>query len=244
MSETHDFYCERLRNIEKLGSAGELKNNALEFLVKSSVNYYSYNFDWLGLPIIQFPQDMVAIQEIIWRTKPDIIIETGVARGGSLMLSASILHLLNGKGKVIGVDIDIREHNRKAIEAHPLAFRIHLVEGSSIEPDTIQKISKLIQATDKVMVILDSNHTHAHVLKELELYSPWVSIGHYLLVMDTVIENMPSDYFPPRPWGKGNNPKIAVHDFLKTSDRFEIDEAIPNKLLITVAEDGYLKCIK
>jgi len=244
MESNLGFLEQREKNLSTIKNKSELFASGIRFVQEAGAANYSYNFDWLGLPIIQFPQDMVAIQEIIWRTKPDIIIETGVARGGSLMLSASILHLLNGKGKVIGVDIDIREHNRKAIEAHPLAFRIDLVEGSSIASDTIQKIAKLIQATDKVMVILDSNHTYAHVLKELELYSPWVSAGHYLLVMDTVIESMPSDYFPNRPWGKGDNPKIAVHDFLKTTDRFEVDEAIPNKLLITVAEDGYLKCIK
>ena len=243
MSDASTFYKRRIKNIDTLGKSNGLKMNALDFLIKSSTHSYSYNFDWLGLPIIQFPQDIVAIQEIIWRTKPDIIIETGVARGGSLLLSASILHLLNGSGKVIGVDIDIREHNRKAIENHPLAFRIHLIEGSSIEKATINKLISFIQPMDTVMVILDSNHSYSHVLKELELYSPFVTVGKYMLVMDTVIEHMPNDYFPNRPWGKGNNPMCAVHDFIKTNCRFVIDETIPNKLLITVAEDGYLKCI-
>lgn len=205
---------------------------------------YTYNFSWLGIPIIQCPQDVVAVQEIIWKTKPDLIIETGVAHGGSLILSASILHLLNGKGRVLGVDIDLRPHNVEAIENHPLASRINLIQGSSTEIGTVEQIKRHIQPDDKLMVILDSNHTHEHVLKELELYNSLVTKNSYLIVMDTVVEEMPDDYFPTHPWGKGNNPKTAVHEFLKTTDRFEIDESIHNKLLITVAPDGYLKCVK
>ncbi|MES2142232.1 MAG: cephalosporin hydroxylase family protein [Pseudomonadota bacterium] len=244
MKEDIDFIEERKKKLNFIKEHSDLFKSGISFVRDAGYVNYSYNFDWLGLPIIQFPQDIVAIQEIIWRTKPDIIIETGVARGGSLLLSASILHLLNGSGKVIGIDIDIREHNRKAIENHPLAFRIHLIEGSSIEEATINKLVSFIHPMDTVMVILDSNHTYSHVFKELELYSPFVSVGKYMLVMDTVIEYMPNDYFPNRPWGKGNNPMCAVHDFIKTNSRFVIDETIPNKLLITVAEDGYLKCVK
>ena len=187
---------------------------------------------------------MVAMQELIWKTKPDIIIETGVARGGSLILSASILHLLNGNGRVVGIDIDIRPHNREAIESHPLAFRINLIQGSSIDQSVIDQVKKHVKPEHRVMVILDSNHTHDHVLEELRLYSDLTTKDCYLVVMDTVVDDMPKDYFPDRPWGKGNNPKTAVHEFLKTNDRFEIDESIHNKLLITVAPDGYLKCVK
>lgn len=244
MSDIKEFLENRIDNIQSLSENKPLQSLGIEFLVQSCSLQYSYNFDWLGLPIIQFPQDIIAIQEIIWRTKPDIIIETGVARGGSLVLSASILHLLNGNGKVIGIDIDIRPHNREAIENHPLAFRIELLEGSSIDAHTIEQVKKQINPTDKVMVILDSNHTHDHVLKELELYSPLVTKDCYLVVMDTVVEDMPKDTFTDRPWGKGDNPKTAVHEFLKASNRFEIDESIHHKLLITVAPDGYLKCVK
>ena len=229
---------------KKMQANLELNSLSKNWFNKVSDYQYSYNFDWLGLPIIQYPQDMIAVQEIIWQTKPDVVIETGVARGGSLVLSASILHLLNGQGKVIGVDIDIRKHNREAIEAHPLAFRINLVEGSSVDDNTVQEVESFIKPDDRVMVILDSNHTHDHVLKELEFYSALVTSECYLIVMDTVIEDMPYDYFPDRPWGVGNNPKTAVHQFLETNDRFQIDESIHNKLLITVAPDGYLKCIK
>jgi cephalosporin hydroxylase len=244
MNDVKLFLEDRINNVDKMCESKKLQNLGIDFLIQSCSFKYSYNFDWLGLPIIQFPQDMVAIQEIIWHTKPDVIIETGVARGGSLILSASILHLLNGNGKVIGIDIDIRPHNREAIESHPLSFRIKLIQGSSIDNTVVEQVKKHIKPTDKVMVILDSNHTHSHVLKELELYSPLVSRECYLVVMDTVIDDMPDDCFPDRPWGKGDNPKIAVHEFLKASDRFEINEEIRNKLLITVAPDGYLKCIK
>jgi len=208
------------------------------------LNQYTYNFDWLGLPIIQHPQDIIALQEIIWQTKPDVIIETGVARGGSIIFYASMLHLLNGDGKVIGIDIDIRSHNRKKIEDHPLSFRVNLVQGSSIELSTVKAIKALLKPTDKVMVILDSNHTHNHVLEELELYSPFVTKNCYLVVLDTHVEDLPGELFHDRPWGKGNNPKTAVHRFMQKTDRFEIDEIIPNKLVLTAAPDGYLKCIK
>lgn len=244
MSDIQEFANQRKESVQALTEQKEIHAAATDFMKNIGMFKYTYNFDWLGLPIIQFPQDIVAIQELIWKTKPTIIIETGVARGGSLILSASILHLLNGAGKVIGVDIDIRKHNREAIESHPLAFRVELVQGSSIEKETVQKVASFIKPTDKVMVILDSNHTHEHVLKELEMYSPFVSKDCYLVVMDTVVDDMPDDYFPDRPWGKGDNPKTAVHAFLKETDRFQIDGSYHNKLLITVAPDGYLKCVK
>lgn len=204
---------------------------------------YSYHFTWLGRPIIQFPQDMIAIQELIWKIKPDLIIETGIAHGGSLILSASILELI-GKGHVLGIDVDIREHNRSEIEKHPLYKRITLIEGSSISKKTVKKINSLAKNKAKVMVLLDSKHTHDHVLKELEFYSSLVTKGSYLIVFDTMIEDMPKGFFSNRPWNVGNNPKTAVLKFLKKNKRFKIDKTIENKLLITSCPDGYLKCIK
>jgi len=243
--DDRDQFCEaRRKNIELLGNSKQLKQVVYDFIENSAPLRYTYNFDWLGLPIIQFPQDIVAIQEIIWKVNPDVVIETGVARGGSLILSASILHLLNGNGKVVGVDIDIREHNRKAIIEHPLAFRIRLIQGSSTEETTLLQVRKYITPGDKVMVILDSNHTHAHVAKELELYSAFVGKDSYIIVMDTGIEDVSEHITNGYPWGKGNNPKTAVWEFLKTNDRFVVDKSIENKLLITVAPDGYLKCVK
>jgi cephalosporin hydroxylase len=242
--DRNEFQNVRIGNISALSKDASLARQSNDWTVKAFHNHYTYNFDWLGVPIIQLPQDIVAIQELIWKTKPDIIVETGIARGGSLILSASMLHLLNGDGKVIGVDIDIRPHNRETIESHPLASRIRLVEGSSIDESTLGQVKSHISAGKKVMVILDSNHTYDHVKKEIEMYAPLVSAGCYLLVMDTIVEDMPEDFYHDRPWGKGNNPKTAVHEFLKTTDRFEIDKNIQNKLLLTVAPDGYLKCIK
>ena len=244
MNDIELFNSERKENVKRLVSDQPLKSHALNFFINASMYKYSYNFDWLGLPIIQFPQDIVAIQEIIWKVKPDFIIETGVARGGSLALSASILHLINGNGKVIGVDIDIRAHNRAAIESHPLSNRIHLIEGSSTEQSTMNKINKLIGNAEKIIVMLDSNHTYDHVIQELNLYSNYVKQGSYLIVLDTIVEDMPEDFYPDRPWGKSNNPKTAVHEFLKQNNRFEIDQNIQDKLLITTAPDGYLKCIR
>ncbi len=244
MNDILEFSKQREACLAAMKENVELSNLSTKFIKETGFLKYTYNFDWLGLPIIQFPQDIIAVQEIIWKTKPDIIIETGIARGGSLILSASILHLLNGNGKVIGIDIDIRPHNRQAIELHPLAHRIVLIQGSSTDNSVLEQLKQHVKSRDRVMVILDSNHVHEHILQELQLYSPIVTKDCYLVVMDTVIEDMPEDYFPNRPWGKGNNPKTAVHAFLKTTDRFQIDESIQNKLLITVAPDGYLKCVK
>lgn len=243
IDDTKLFLDTRKKMIRSMGESKKIQQTGLDFMRESGSFQYTYNFDWLGLPIIQFPQDILAIQEIIWKTKPDVIMETGIARGGSLILSASILHLLGGSGKVIGIDVDIRKHNRKAIESHTLAPRIQLVEASSTDHSTLEEINKYLNSTDKVLVILDSNHTHEHTLKELNLYSPFVKKGSYLIVMDSTIEDMPENHFPDRNWGKGNNPKTAVHEFLDNSNRFEIDYELQNKTIITSSIDGYLKCI-
>lgn len=238
------FLNKRQDEIKQISNNADLQKLTKSWFIEATHHRYSYHFDWLGLPIIQFPQDIVAIQEVIWKTNPDLIIETGVARGGSLILSASILQLLNGKGRVFGIDIDIRSHNRQAIESHPLSHRIKMFQGSSIDPIIVSQVKSMIDPMDKVMVILDSNHTHEHVLEELKLYSPLVSKDSYLIVMDTIIEDLPNSMYPDRPWNKTNNPKTAAREFLKENDRFEIDYEIQNKLLITVAPEGYLKCIK
>lgn len=205
---------------------------------------YTYNFKWLGRPIIQYPQDIVAFQEVIWDVKPELIIETGIAHGGSLILSASMLQLIGGQGRVLGLDIDIRAHNRQAIEAHPLAHRIDMLEGSSVDDNIAEQVRAAAQGKSPVMVVLDSNHTHEHVLRELQLYAPLVTRGSYLIVLDTVIEQMPADAFPDRPWGRGNNPGTALQEFLKTTDRFELNAEIENKLLLTVGPGGWLRCVK
>ena len=234
--------------------ASHAKNDRLQESVKNFSNEtlrvgYSYNFNWLGRPIIQYPQDMIALQEIIWEVKPDMIIETGIAHGGSLIFSASMLTLLEAcgeieDGKVLGIDIDIREHNKKAIEAHPMSKKITMFQGSSIDEEMIQKVHEFAKSGKRILVCLDSNHTHDHVLSELKAYASLVSIGSYCCVFDTLIEDMPEGSFPNRPWEKGNNPKTAVWEYLKENDNFVIDKDIENKLLITVAPDGYLKRIK
>ncbi|HYK52715.1 MAG TPA: cephalosporin hydroxylase family protein [Candidatus Eremiobacteraceae bacterium] len=204
---------------------------------------YSYNFTWLGRPIIQYPQDIIALQEIVWRVRPRTIVETGIAHGGSTVLFASLLELLGDDGRVVAVDVDIRPHNRKAIEEHPLAKRIDLIEGSSVDAAVIEQVRPRVQP-GAVMVVLDSNHTRSHVLAELEAYSPLVTRGSYLVVMDTVVEHMEEDAFPDRPWGRGDNPLVAVREFLARTDRFAVDDEMENKLLITVAPSGYLRCVK
>lgn len=250
------FDEEVIRRIDAISRNEVFKTQARNFLEASVEPQYSYNFTWMSRPIIQYPQDIVAIQELIWRIRPDLIIETGIAHGGSLILSASMLALLDitdaielgvsidpaqSERKVLGIDIDIRQHNRAAIESHPMATRIQMIEGSSIAPDVINQVHEIAANHSRILVFLDSNHTHAHVLAELESYAPLTSVGSYCVVFDTLVEDMPADMYPDRPWGPGDNPKTAVWEFLRSHKEFAIDTAIQNKLLITVAPDGYLK---
>lgn len=255
----HSFKQEVDARIKAISNDNKICDAASAFLLASTGPKYSYNFSWQGRPIIQYPQDMVAMQELIWKVKPDLIIETGIAHGGSLIFSASMLAQLDiceaiesgqtidpnkSTRKVIGIDIDIREHNRKAIEAHPMSSRIEMIQGSSIDPEIIGKVKKIAKEYKCVLVCLDSNHTHEHVLAELIAYAPITSLDSYCVVFDTVVEDMPKDMFADRPWGPGDNPKTAVWEYLRTHTELEIDKDVQNKLLITVAPDGYLKRVR
>jgi cephalosporin hydroxylase len=252
----NEFDKEVASRICKYASNEVLCRAGASFMLASTEPKYSYNFSWQGRPIIQYPQDMVAMQELIWQIKPDLIIETGIAHGGSLIFSASLLAQLDlcdaiesgemldpkySKRKVLGIDIDIRTHNRTAIEGHPMASRIQMIQGSSIAPEIIEQVHAVVANYSSVLVCLDSNHTHDHVLAELQAYAPLTSIDSYCVVFDTIVEDMPKEMFPDRPWGPGNNPKTAVWEYLETHPEFEIDKSIQHKLLITVAPDGYLK---
>ncbi len=226
-----------------------------DWLRVSMQKKYVYNIDWLGRPIIQYPQDMVAMQDIVWTVRPDLIIETGIAHGGSLVLSASLLAMLDmcdaieegvmldprqSQRQVIGVDIDIREHNRAAIEAHPMSSRIKMIQGSSVASETIDAVHQAASGFNCVMVCLDSMHTHQHVLAELNAYAPLVTAGSYCVVFDTFVEDMPPRFFDDRPWDVGNNPKTAVLEWLKTHTEFEVNESWQSRLQITVAPSGFL----
>lgn len=263
-----EFTREVERNISALGADAALKSATLAWIIRANAHGYTYNFSSLGRPIIQYPQDMIAMQELIWSIKPDLIIETGIAHGGSLILNASQLALLDycdaleenqmldprrPRRRVLGIDIDIRSHNRTAIEAHPMAGRIDMIQGSSIAPEVIAQVYEKANGKQRILVCLDSAHTHEHVLAELEAYAPLTSTGSYCVVFDTLIEDVPDDMFPNRPWGKGDNPKTAVREYLRRLNdeervgadgralNFKIDKAIESKLLITVAPDGYLR---
>jgi cephalosporin hydroxylase len=240
-----DDFNERNRAfVERMGGDETVRHASREWFRATYKHEYSYHFTWLGRPIIQYPQDVLAVQEIIWRVRPDLVVETGIARGGSLILSASLLELLGGDGLVLGVDIDIREHNRAEIERHPLSKRIKMIQGSSVSSETFKEVERLCEGRGRVLVMLDSNHTHEHVAKELELYSTLVREGSYLIVFDTVVEELPAEFSTERPWGPGDNPLTAVREFLARNDRFEVDEEMQNKLLITAAPEGYLRCVK
>ncbi len=268
MSKTTPFKEQCQANAKAMASSDDLRRRSVDWIRATAAYKYTYNYTSLGRPIIQFPQDMVAIQELVWRVKPDLIIETGIAHGGSLVMSASMLVMLdycdaveNGTAlvpgesarRVLGIDIDIRSRNRSAIESHPLAHKIDMIQGSSIAPEIVAQVRRYAEKFERIFICLDSNHAHDHVLAELEAYAPLTSTGSYCVVFDTVVEDMPTDMFPDRPWGKSDNPKTAVHEYrkrLKEEGRkavdgadlaFDIDESVENKLLITVAPDGYLK---
>ena len=253
-----DFKKEVTERISEISKNKVLCDAGRAFLHASTIPKYSYNFSWQGRPIIQYPQDILAMQEIIWEVRPDLIIETGIAHGGSIIFSAAMLAQLDmvdaieegitikpneSKRKVLGLDIDIRAHNRAAIEAHPMASRIQMIQGSSIDQEIIQQVKEIASNYDRVLVCLDSNHTHNHVLAELEAYAPLTSVDSYCVIFDTFIEEMPDEMFVDRPWGEGDNPKTAVWEYLKSHPEFKIDKSIQNKLLITTAPDGYLKRI-
>lgn len=250
------FEQEVQARVEANGDNAGLRDAAMAFMQASLGAQYSYNFSWLGRPVIQYPQDVVAMQELIWATRPDLIVETGIAHGGSLIFSASMLAQLDlcdaidagetidprtSRRRVIGVDIDIREHNRRAIEAHPMASRIQMIQGSSIDPAIVRQVADIASGYRRVLVCLDSNHTHEHVLAELQAYAPLVTDGSYCVVFDTIVEDLPAATFPDRPWGRGDNPKTAVRAYLEAHPEFEIDRAIENKILVTVAPDGFLR---
>lgn len=255
-------------NIRKIGEDRDFLGLSNIWVRESIRHGYAQSFTWLGRPVIQVPQDLYAMQELIWTCRPDLIIETGIAHGGSLVMSASMLALLDycdaveaGRAldpkasprKVIGIDIDIRPHNRAAIDAHPLRHKIHAIQASSVAPAIAEQVAALAAGHERVMVFLDSNHTHAHVLEELELYAPFVSKGSYCVVWDTGVEDLPDELSANRPWGKGDNPKTAVWEFMKRLDgegrkardgealRFEYDRTIEHKIAITASPDGFLK---
>lgn len=258
MTANQQFQQQKIDRIAAFGADQALREQSMSWVRESMQRMYVYNFDWMGRPIIQYPQDMVGMQELIWSVKPDLIIETGIAHGGSLVLSASMLALLDmcdaiesgemidprvSRRKVLGVDIDIRQHNRAAIEAHPMASRIEMIQGSSIDAAVVEQVRAFAKDYSKIMVCLDSNHTHDHVVAELEAYASLTSVGSYCVVFDTFVEDMPEGFFPDRPWNCGNNPKTAVWKFLEANSGFEIDKSVQDKLLITVSPDGYLKRI-
>lgn len=258
MDPAAQFEEESRQRVAAYGQDQAFQALSRDWLAESMRRQYVYNFHCLGRPIIQYPQDMVALQDLIWRVRPDLIIETGIAHGGSLVLSASMLAMLDltdaiaagsmmdpnvSSRKVIGIDIDIRAHNRAAIESHPMASRITMIEGSSVAPEVIAQVRAAAAAYPRVMVFLDSMHTHAHVLAELEAYAPLVSVGSYCVVLDTFVEDMPQGFFANRPWDVADNPKTATWQYLKSHPEFEIDASIPQRLMVTVAPDGFLKRI-
>lgn len=250
------FLEERISNIAAIRESKFISDLSNKWIREVSGFKYIFNFDWLGRPIIQMGSDMVTVQEAVWKTRPNLIVETGIAHGGSLVYNASLLALLdvceafetgksvdprNPKRQVLGIDIDIREHNRLAINSHPLSGYLTMFEGSSVDPDMVAKVGEFANCFERVMVLLDSNHTEEHVFAELEAYGPLVSPGGYCIVFDTAIENMPEDFYPDRPWGKGNNPMTAVRKFLESNPEFSIDTEFDGKILIGNAPNGFLR---
>lgn len=237
------FEEERRSHLEALSADSAIKGLSLDLIAAADRHHFSYLWDWLGLPIIQMPSEIVATQEVIWRCRPEVVVETGIARGGSLVFLASILQLIGGDGIVVGIDIDLRSHNRARIEEHPLAKRIELIDGSSTSDEVVQEVRSRV-GDRSAMVILDSDHVHDHVLAELRIYGDIVTKGQYLVVADTVVEDIPVQEHRPRPWGPGNNPKTALAEYLKESDHFEVDDALNAKLLMSSSQGGFVRRVR
>jgi cephalosporin hydroxylase len=262
------FEVEKRKRIADYKDERGWQQQSAEWMLEAFRNQYMYNFSWLGRPIIQLPADIVAMSELIWAVKPDLIVETGIAHGGSLIFSASMLTLLDvcdsiqsgepldltkPRRKVVGVDIDIRPHNQALIQTHPMMHRIELIEGSSVAPEVINRVRVTAARHERILVCLDSSHTHEHVLAELETYAPLVSKGSYCVVFDTIIEDLPPTTFPDRPWSVGNNSKTAVREYLELLSKqgrqgldgeplhLEVDTMTENKLMLTAAPGGYLR---
>jgi len=259
MNPVQQFAEERNQICAKFDGSSQAREVTRAWINYAQENKYSYQFDWMGRPIIQYPQDIVAMQELIWKLKPDLVIETGIAHGGSLIFSASMLAQIDmceaiergetmdprvSRRKVLGIDIDIRPHNKSAIEAHPMASRIQMIQGSSVAPEIVEQVRAIAMDYQRVLVCLDSNHTHEHVLAELKAYAPMTTVGSYCVVFDTLVEDMPAEMFTDRPWGPGDNPKTALLEYLKSNSNFEIDRTIPDRYQITVAPDGFLKRVR
>ena len=266
--EIAKFQAENAKMIETYSGNKDWQDISASWTNHSFQNRYMYNFAWLGRPIIQFPTDIMAVQEVVWDVKPDLIIETGIAHGGSLILSASLLAMLDmaeavesgktidpkkSKRHVLGVDIDIREHNRAAIEAHPMSNWISMIQGPSLDKSVVSQVHEFAKDYERILVCLDSNHTHDHVMGELEAYAPLASKGSYCMVFDTIVEDLPEDAFPDRPWAPGDNPKTAVREYLKilenegrkgvdgTPLQLERNAQLEDKLMLSVAPEGYLQ---
>lgn len=244
MNPIDKFKEERRKDILEMGKDEEFKELSLDWILKSNEYKYGYSFTWMGRPIIQFPNDMFIIQELIWQVKPDLIIETGIAHGGSIIFSASMLELLGNDGLVLGIDIDIRKHNREEIEKHSMMKRIIMLEGSSIEENIVKQVNDIAKTKKTVMVFLDSNHSHVHVLEEMKVYGRLVTPESYMVVFDTCVELFPKGYVKDRPWDVGNNPMTAMNEYLKVYDEFVIDELVNSKAIITAAPKGFLKRVK
>jgi cephalosporin hydroxylase len=240
-----EFLNERRADIEEMGADEELRQKSIDWMKHADRYKYTYNYTWMGRPIIKFPNDMAIQQELMWELKPDLVIETGIAHGGSIIFTASMMEMMGIDGEVVGVDVDIRKHNRDAIEAHPMMKRITMYEGDSVAPDMVERVTQHAKGKKCVMVILDSLHSHAHVYKELQAYADMVTVGSYCVLPDTVIEFFPKGYYSDtRPWDVGDNPYTAMKQFISEVDHFEVDKSLTNKAMITETIDGYLKRVR
>lgn len=239
------FTAERQADIQAMGADEELRQKSLDWMLHADKYKYTYNFSWMGRPIIKFPADMVIQQELMWRLKPDLVIETGIAHGGSIIFTASMMEMMGIEGEVVGLDIDIRKHNRDLIEAHPMMKRITMYEGSSTDPVIVEKVREHTKGKKCVMVILDSLHSHKHVYEELKAYAEMVTVGSYCVLPDTFIEFFPKGYYSDtRPWDVGDNPYTGMKQYLSETDLFETDYSLTHKAMITETIDGYLRRVK
>lgn len=238
-----EFEDARKQWAENMHQDQSLRNKALDVFIEADRHNWIHQTNWLGEPSLQTPEDLITFQEIIFRTRPDFLVEVGVAWAGSLLFYATIMESI-GHGQIIGIDIFIPDDLKDRIFSHSISKRIKLIQSSSIEDDSFREISGMIGENKNTMVHLDSDHTEKHVLQELKLYSELVTKGNYLVCGDTIIDFLPEQTHRPREWGKINNPYTALKKFLSSNNRFVVDQSFDMKRLMSNQPGGYLRCIK
>ena len=235
------FRSERADWRASLGADDTLRQQGIDLQLAADDHHYTYSWEWLGVPIIRLPDDIVVLQELIWAYRPQRIVETGVARGGSMLLDSSLMTLSGIEPAVLGIDISIFAHTHEALAEHPMSRGVTLLETSSVSDEAVSAARDFLGNAERALLVLDSNHTHEHVLAELRVLAPLLPVGSFILVADTIVEELPQGHYVNRPWDRGNSPLTAANQFLGENPGFVRDTEWSRRALLTEFRDGILR---